>query len=79
MIEIWHPRYRDKTVLIAANKIKDPLVFEITKSKKFKGTYKVAAEVVETAKHEKMETKSGYEMDMVVIPLDKLEKIDGKD
>ena len=75
MIEIWHPRYRDHTVLIAAKNIKDPLVFEITKSKEYKGVYTVDAEVVESAKHEKMLTKSGFEMDMVVIPLDKLKKV----
>lgn len=76
MVEIWHPRYRDHTVLVASSKAKDPLIIEITKSKAFKGTYKVDAEVVKNAKHEKMETESGYQMDMVVIPLDKLEKID---
>lgn len=77
MIEIWHPRYRDHVVLIAAAKIKDPLVFRITKSKEYKGDYTVDAEVVAAAKHDKMQTKSGAWMDMVCIPLDKIRRIDG--
>lgn len=78
MIEIWEPRYRDRVVLVAASKVKEPLVFRITKGK-YQGTYTVDHSTICQAKHEKMLTKSGGTIEMVCLPLDEIRRIDGED
>lgn len=70
MIEIWEPRYHDKVVLVAAHRVKYPMEIKITKGA-YQGEYVVNEG---DYKHDKMKTKSGQLMDMVCIPLDRLEK-----
>lgn len=78
MIEIWEPRYRDRVVLVAASKIKEPLVFKITKGK-YQGVYTADHSTICEAKHDRMLTKSGATIEMVCLPLDKIRRIDGED
>ena len=78
MIEIFEPRYRDRTVLIAAYKVRAG--DESTKIKILKGYYAgdyiIDSEVIKGASREKMKTKRGGEITVLVIPLDKLEKVE---
>lgn len=76
MIEIWEPRWHDRTVLIAEFKCPRTGDFEIKilKSKAVEGTYIVKEEVFKNAKRELMKTKKGVMMKMVVVPLDELIK-----
>lgn len=75
MIEIWEPRYKDKTVLIASSKIisEKDTELEITKGY-YKGKYVAPWEVIKDCAVEKKPTKSGYEMNFTIVPLDKLVK-----
>lgn len=76
MIEIWEPRYKDMTVLIARDKIvagKDAEV-EITKSKAYKGKYVVSAKDLEESPDELMKTKSGFMKPMKAVPFNKLRR-----
>lgn len=75
MIEIWEPRYRDKTVLVANYKIPTSgnLELRITKGY-YAGEYTVDEEVAFNCPIEQMGTKSGGTIDVRVIPLDKLKK-----
>lgn len=77
MIEIWEPRYRDKKVLVASSKAKGNIEIAITKGF-YKGEYRVNAEDVLNSPKEMMATKSGGEIEVVCIPLEKLEKIENE-
>lgn len=79
MISIWQPRYRDRTVLIARYKIPcgQDFKIEITQGA-YKGVYLVRNEVVVSCPIEKMRSKSGKDILMRVVPLDKLERIDNE-
>lgn len=78
MIEIWEPRYRDRTVLIAAYRLRDgeDAHIKITKGY-YAGNYTVPKEAIKTAVREKMETRKGGDITVVVIPLANLVKEDG--
>ena len=76
MIEIWEPRYRDRKVLVASNKVRANQDVEIEITKGFyKGKYVVDYKEVENSAREKMATKRGGEIEVICIPLDKLKKI----
>jgi hypothetical protein len=78
MIEIWEPRYKDMTVLVAKDKIvagKD-VDIEITKSKAYKGKYVVSSEDVANAPSETMKTRTGALKPMKAIPFDKLRRVE---
>lgn len=75
MLEIFEPRYRDRSVLIACYHIVEgrDLEIEITKGA-YAGFYRVPAEVIKSSPIEKMETKSGRLMNIKAVPLDELIK-----
>ena len=75
MIEIWHPRYRDRVVLVAASRVKEPLIFKITKGE-YQGTYTADHSTICEAKHEKMLTKAGTSIEMICLPLDRIRRVD---
>lgn len=77
MIEIWEPRYRDSTVLIATNRLKKghDADMEITKGY-YKGKYTIPGDIIEHCKVERKPVKSGYIMSFTIVPLDKLIKKD---
>lgn len=76
MVEIFEPRYHDRTVLVAKHKItpnKD-LEIRITKGA-YAGHYVVKADDVASSKDDTLKTRAGAEMAIKAIPLDKLEKL----
>lgn len=75
MIEIWEPRYRDKTVLLADYRLRtgEDVDVKIVKGY-YAGNYKVDSETITNAERETMKTKKGGEITVVIIPLDKLVK-----
>ena len=75
MIEIWEPRYRDKTVLLAEHRLRtgEDADVKITKGY-YAGNYKVDSETLANAERETMKTKKGGEITVVIVPLDKLVK-----
>ena len=80
MIEIWEPRYRDKTVLLADYRLRagEGADIKITKGY-YAGNYKVDSETIANAERETMKTKKGGEITVVIVPLEKLVKEeDGK-
>jgi len=77
MIVVWEPRYRDKKALIATSKIKPGKDVEfIIERGQYKGHYIVKSEDIPDCKVEKMETKSGYMMNVTCVPLDKLHRVE---
>ena len=77
MIEIWEPRYRDKTVLLADYRLRAGEDAEIKIVKGYyAGNYKASSDVIDEAQRETMKTKKGGEITVVIIPLEKLEKQD---
>lgn len=76
MVEIWEPRYRDKTVLVATKRLKYPLDIKITKGE-YMGEYYVLEEDIKGARQEKMLTRSGGTIDVTCIPISKLRSKDG--
>ena len=78
MIEIWEPRYKDMTVLLAKDRLvegKDAEV-EIVKSKAYKGKYVVAAKDLDESPDELMKTKSGFMKPMKAVPFNKLRRVE---
>lgn len=77
MIEIWQPRWKDRTVLVARYKIAygQDFKIKITQSAA-KGIYLVKSAVCRDAHIEKMKTKQGKDIEMKVIPMDKLERLE---
>ena len=75
MIEIWEPRYRDKTVLLAQYRLSDNEDVDVKIVKGYyAGNYKVNSEDIRNAERETMKTKKGGEITVVIIPLEKLVK-----
>ena len=74
-IDIWEPRYRDKTVLIAKFRVEgdDGVDIKISRGD-YRGLYHVPAEVFKTAKIEDMARKMGGYIQVYIVPLDKLIK-----
>ena len=75
MIEIWEPRYRDKTVLLADYRLRagEDAKIKIVKGY-YSGNYKVDGDTLAIAERETMKTKKGGEITVVIVPLDKLVK-----
>lgn len=79
-VNIWEPRYHDGMVLVAAYRLKRDEPVKIVIEKGFyEGKYVASAELINTCHVEKMKTKKGEDITMVAIPLDKLEKREGKE
>lgn len=78
MIEIWEPRYRDMTVLLAKDKLPEgkDVEVEIVKSKAYKGKYVVAAKDLYDSPDELMKTKSGFMKPMKAVPFNKLRRVE---
>ena len=77
MIEIWEPRYRDRTVLVASHKMPSRADIELNITRgAYKGRYFVDGDYARSCTKEKMKTKNGGEIEVVVIPLDKLRKVE---
>lgn len=77
MIEIWEPRYRDRTVLLADYRLRAGEDAEVKIVKGYyAGNYKVSSDAIDEAQRETMKTKKGSEITVVIIPLEKLEKQD---
>lgn len=74
-LEIFEPRYRDRTVLLAKYKLRagEDARIKIVKGY-YAGNYTIPSEVVASASMETMKTKRGGEISVVVVPLDKLVK-----
>lgn len=75
MIEVWEPRYRDKSVLLAVYRLpkEGDVEFKITKGF-YAGEYTVSREDLKSAKREVMKTKKGEDIQMVSVPLEKIKK-----
>jgi hypothetical protein len=76
MIEIYEPRYRDRAVLVAGYKIAIGYPIDIRiKKGAYKGDYRASSNVVYHSPCETMHTRSGKDIIMRAIPLDKLERL----
>ena len=74
MIEIWQPRYRDDTVLLAKRNITDGVnKITFTRAKHLAGkVYECDSSTIRSCPTEQMKTKSGHEMTMYVVPMESL-------
>lgn len=70
-IVIWQPRYRDRTVLIAAYKLGIHNEITFTKAPSMEGVYYISGE--EARKYPR---ESNGKLDVYAVPLDKLEKLE---
>lgn len=78
MIEIFEPRWRDRTVLIAKFRVggtNSDIKIKILKSS-LAGEYIVPKEALQTAKSHTMMSKQGQPISMYVVPIDSLRKVD---
>jgi len=77
MIIIKSPRYHDRTVLIARYKIPcgKGVTVEILNGS-YKGVYNIPNEVLCSSPIENMKTRTGLQMSMRAVPLDRLERVD---
>lgn len=76
MIKINEPRYHDRVVLIARYRIPCGQDFTIQILKgAYAGEYKITNEAVCASPIEGMKTRSGKQLSMRAVPLDKLERI----
>lgn len=78
MVEIFEPRYRDRSVLIARYKISPgyPMQVKILRGA-YKGKYEIPAKALSGGTSEMMKTKAGQNIEMKAIPLDSLVRISG--
>lgn len=76
MIKINEPRYHDRSVLIARYHIScgQGVTIKILKGA-YAGEYKVSNEVICASPIESMKTRSGKQLSMRAVPLDKLERL----
>ena len=72
-IEIWEPRYRDRTVLIAPRHLpkSGPAYVKVTKGS-FKGNYEIAEEDWKAGRSDVIRAKNGSTFNVVAVSLDKL-------
>lgn len=70
-IEIWQPRWHDRTVLIARHKVGQDNVIVFTKTKSLPGAWRVSGDVV---RQYPLETNG--KIPCYAVPLDALERID---
>lgn len=76
MIKIIEPRYHDRAVLVARYKIPCGQDFAIQILKgAYAGEYKITNDVVCTSPIETMQTRSGKQLSMRAVPLDKIERV----
>lgn len=77
MIRVWHPRYHDNSVLIARYKIPcgGDVDLEIMKGA-YKGLYRAKNETLISSPIESVTSRNGRPIQMRVVPIDKLERID---
>lgn len=76
MFKINEPRYHDRVVLVARYRIPCGQDFTIQILKgAYAGEYKITNEVVCASPIESMKTRSGKQLSMRAVPLDKLERI----
>lgn len=72
MIEIWQPRWKDRSVLLACYKVSDgDNYIKFTKTPSMEGVYKVSGSVVR-----KCNTTTNGKIKCYVVPLDELRKLD---
>ncbi len=76
MIKIKEPRYHDRSVLIARYHIPcgQGVTIQILKGA-YAGEYKVSNEVICASPIETMRTRSGKNLSMRAVPIEKLERI----
>ena len=76
MIEVFEPRYRDRVVLLAKYRLQEgrDQVVRITKGA-YKGDYMVTWEDIKNAKDDVMSSKTGFEVKLKAVALDKLKPI----
>lgn len=77
MIKIWQPRWRDRVVLIARYRIPAGQDFniEITQGTA-KGVYRIKNDLICKSPIESMKTRTGKTIQMRVVPLDEIEKVE---
>ena len=80
MINIWEPRYKDKTVLVMTSRLApgEDAEIEIEKGH-YAGRYHVSADDIANCATEWKESKAGNTNKFTVIPLDKLVKVEAGD
>ena len=73
MIEIWQPKWKDRTVLIACYKVGDGDVFiRFTKTPSMQGTYVVSNDIVKGS-----DVVTNGKLRCYAVPLDELRRVDG--
>lgn len=76
MIEVKSPRYHDRTVLLARYRLTSGGSVDVKiLYGAYKGVYRVSNPVICESPIETMRTRSGYEISMRAIPIDKMERI----
>lgn len=76
---IWSPRYHDRVVLIANNKLGHHNIIEFTKAPTMAGKWYVSGETARKYHIEEMRTKSGGTLAVRPIPLDELQVFEGRE
>ncbi len=72
VIEIWQPRYKDRTVLLATYKVKDgENLIKFTKAPELKGLYRVDGSRVRACP-----ISNNGKIDCFTVPLSYLEKVE---
>ena len=75
MIEIWEPRYRDNTVLVASRKVRQGEDIEIAITRGYyKGQYTVKAKDIAESPREMMTTRTGGQIEVIAVKLSMLKK-----
>ncbi len=71
MIEIWSPRWKDRTVLIACSKVREGInLIRFTKTPSMTGTYSVDSDVIRACP-----TQSNGKIQCFVVPLYELNEV----
>lgn len=73
IIEVWQPRYRDRTVLLAKYKISTHNIVKITKSNSHNGEYYVDGKTVS-----KYPIESNGKIPVYAVPIDELVVYEGR-
>lgn len=72
MIEIWQPRWKDRTVLIACSKVREGInLIRFTKTPSMTGVYQVDSDVIKQC-----EVQSNGKIKCFVVPLYELVEVD---
>lgn len=71
-IEIWQPRFKDRTVLIACKKVREGInLIKFTKTPSMTGVYSVDSDVIRAC-----EVQSNGKIDCYVVPLYELQEVE---